>query len=251
VRTIRYQAIAEDLRRRLRAGRFDVAGVLPSEAELSEEYEASRVTVRRALEVLRGEGLVASRQGFGWTVAGEPLRQELRVLATMDAQLSAAGIHPERRILSFGFRPAPARVAEVLGEETVLEVRRLSVADGHPFARVTVWCPEYLGASLSRDDVERASFLEQLPVRLGGAAQTIGAQLVDDEDAGLLQVPPGSPVLVAERVTRSDAGEPVLMSEHVFPAHRTRFDVELPVDDGSLHPAGVRLVDDGRSGPGG
>lgn len=243
VRTIRYQAIADDLRARIGAGEFDLAGVLPSESELSAHYGASRVTVRRALEVLRGERLVESRQGFGWLVAGEPLRQELRVLGTMESQLAAAGITSERRILSFGFVRAPRRVREVLGGRTVLEVRRLNLADGKPFARVTVWCPEHLGASLSRDDVERASFLEQLPVRLGGATQTIGAQIVSDVDAELLGIPAGSPVLVAERVTRSEQGEPVLVSEHVFPGHRTRFDVELAVDDGSLNPAGLRLVD--------
>ena len=106
-----------------------------------------------------------------------------------------------------------------------------------------MWCPESVGAALSRDDVERASFLEQLPVRLGGATQTIGAQVVSDSDAQLLGVPAGSPVLVAQRVTRSDTGEPVLLSEHVFPAHRTRFDVELAVDGGELDPAGLRLID--------
>ncbi len=243
MRTIRYQVIADDLRHRIRAAEFDLSGVLPSEASLSAQYSASRVTVRRALEVLRLEGLVESRQGFGWMVAGEPLRQELHRLGTMEAQLSAAGIRSERRILSFGFVPAPARVRELLGARTVLEVARLNLADGVPIGRVTVWCPEELGASLSRDDVERASFLEQLPVALGGATQMIGAELVGAEDAELLGVPPGSPVLVAERITRNDDGRPVLVSEHVFPAHRMRFAVELPVDDGPMQPAGMRFVE--------
>jgi GntR family transcriptional regulator len=243
VRTIRYQVIADDLRRRIRDAEFDLSGVLPSEARLSSHYAASRVTVRRALEVLRLEGLVESRQGFGWMVAGEPLRQELHHLGTMEAQLSAAGIRSERRILSFGFVAAPTRVRELLGERTVLEVARLNLADGVPIGRVTVWCPEELGASLSRDDVERASFLEQLPVALGGATQMIGAELVGADDAELLGVPPGSPVLVAERITRNDAGRPVLVSEHVFPAHRMQFAVELPVDDGPMQPAGMRFVE--------
>ena len=56
-------------------------------------------------------------------------------------------------------------------------------------------------------------------------------------------MPRSSPVLVVERVTRTAEGQPVLVSEHVFPAHRTRFSVELAVDDGSLTPAGLRLVD--------
>jgi GntR family transcriptional regulator len=243
VRGPRYQQIADELRNRLAAGEFERSGVLPSESVLSQDYEASRVTVRRSLESLRAEGLVDSRQGFGWIVAGEPLRQDLSRLATIEGQLAAAGKRSERKILSFGFREAPARVGEVLGERQVLEVVRVNLADGIPFARVTVWCPERLGATLSRDDVEKTSFLEQLPVELGGATQTIGADVADSSDAHLLGIPEGSPVLAAERITRNSSGRPVLVSEHVFPAHRFRFSVELPVDDGQMNPTGVRLVD--------
>jgi GntR family transcriptional regulator len=243
VRTIRYQQIADELRRRVASGEFDAGGVLPSESALSGQYDASRVTVRRALESLRAEGLVESRQGYGWLVAAEPLRQELSHLSTLDGQLAASGVESTRRILSFGFVAAPPRVRELLGERTVLEVRRLNLADGVPFARVTVWCPESIGASLSRDDVERASFLTQLPVPLGGATQTIGAEAAGEEDAALLGIPVGAPVLVAERITRRAGGGPVLVSVHVFPAHRTRFAVELPVGDDSADPAGLRLVD--------
>ena len=247
MRSIRYQTIADDLRGRLQGQDFASARVLPSESDLSSQYSASRVTVRRALELLRSEGLIESKQGFGWLVAAEPLQQQLSHLGTLDAQLAAAGIRSDRKILSFGFVTAPEHVAAVLGETNLLEVRRLNLADGQAFARVTVWCPEALGSSLSRDDVERASFLEQLPVRIGGATQTIGAELVSEADAELLGVPIGSPVLVAERITRSQDGAAVLMSEHVFPAHRTRFAVELPVglvaEGGSLNPAGMRLLD--------
>jgi GntR family transcriptional regulator len=216
--------------------------VLPSEADLSETYQASRVTIRRALESLRAEGLVESRQGYGWIAAADPLRQDLGRLDTIERQLAAAGIRSERRVLAFQFVPAPPRAQAVLGERTVLEVRRLHLADDEPFARVTVWCPESIGANLSRSDVERASFLEQLPVELGGATQTIGAAACSADDAALLEIPVGSPVLVAERITRSAQGQPVLMSELVFPAHRTQFAVDLPPDDGAL-PPGLRLVE--------
>lgn len=243
-RVIRYRAIAEDLRHRIAAGEMAGGALLPSESELSARYSSSRVTIRRALEALRADGLVDSRQGFGWYVAADPLRQRLGRLGTIEAQLAAAGIRSERRILSFGFIEAPARVAEVLGVGTVLEVRRVNMADDQPFALVTVWCPEALGAQLSRADVERASFLEQLPVQLGGATQTIGAALADRETAAALGIGEGAPVLVAERVTRSSNGEPVLVSRHVFPAHRTEFAVELAAaDDDALAPSGLRLVE--------
>lgn len=244
VRSTRYRIIADDLRERVVGGEFAPGGLLPSEAELTAHYDASRVTVRRALEALRSEHLVESRQGYGWMVSADPLSQPLATLGTLEAQLAASGRRSERRVISFGFVDAPDPVRSVLGERTVLEVRRVHLADGEPFARVTVWCPEHLGAELSRSDVERASFLEQLPVSIGGATQTIGAGGAGAEDAELLGVPVGTPVLVVERITRATEGQPVLMSELVFPAHRTRFVVELPVDDGTL-PSGLRLVSGG------
>jgi GntR family transcriptional regulator len=241
VRSLRYREIADDLRGRVASGDLAPGALLPSEAELSSAYGASRVTVRRALDDLRAEGLVDSRQGFGWFVAGSPLRQALGRLGTIEADLAASGRESSRRVLDFGFVRAPRRAAEVLGADTVLRVRRLNLADGQPFARVTVWCPEALGEGLSRRDVERESFYDLLPVRLGGAVQTIGAAAASATDAALLEVPVGSPVLRCERTTFAAEGAAVLLAEHVFPALRTEFVVDLPSPDASIAPSGLRL----------
>ena len=243
MRPVRYLAIADQLRDRVAQGEFAAGRLLPSESELSAAYDASRVTVRKALEALREEGLVDARQGFGWFVAADPLRQSLGRLGTIEAQLASSGLSPERRVLDFEFVPAPRWVAAELGKGTVLRVRRLNLADGEPFARVTVWCPERLGSALSRDEVERSPFYELLPVEFGGATQTIGAAAASVEDAAVLAIPAGSPVLVCRRVTTSVDGEPVLISEHVFPAHRTEFVVDLPHTERSIAPTGMRLVE--------
>jgi GntR family transcriptional regulator len=243
MRTIRYQQIADVLRARLADGEYGPGRLLPSEAHLGEEFDASRVTIRRALEVLRDAGLVAARQGFGWFVAAAPLRQNLAQLRTIEGQLLDSGIHPERKILAFGFAAAEPHVADVLGAEQVLLVKRLNLADGEPFAVVTVWCPAELGQHLSRAEVERSPFYELLDVPLHGATQTIGADAASAEVARLLHVPPGSPVLRCERVTTDTTGRKVLLSEHIFPAYRTEFVVELPHAEPSLAPSGLRLVE--------
>ena len=240
---MRYQEIAEELRSRLAAGEFGAGRLLPSEAELGAAYAASRITVRRALELLREDGLVDSRQGLGWMVAGDPLRQSLGRLGTIEAQLADAGLGSQRQVLDFGFVAAPPDVLAVLGATRVLEVRRVNLADGEPFARVTVWCPDDLAKGLSLADVERAPFYELLDVELGGATQTIGAAVASEDDAELLHVKPGSAVLVCHRTTRSAAGTAVLYSEHVFPAHRTEFVVDLSHADRSIAPSGLRLVE--------
>jgi len=91
--------------------------------------------------------------------------------------------------------------------------------------------------------VDRQPFYELLGVQLRGAVQTIGAAAADADAAELLQVPVGSPVLRCERITTTVSGEPILLSEFIFPAHRTEFTVELPQAEPSIVPDGLRLVE--------
>lgn len=247
---MRYAEIAADLRDRIAGGALAPGGALESEAELSSRYGASRVTIRRALTLLRNEGLLVSRKGAGWFVAADPVRQDLGRMATIEGALAEAGIAPARRILTFGFEKASAEVADVLGlprGDEVLRVRRLNLAGDEPFAIVTVWVPAEHGAHISRDAVERATFYELLPLRgivLGSATQTISAVAAGREEARLLRVPVGAPLLACRRITRDRAGRPVLYSEHRYPGHRTVFEVEIPrVAAGSAWgPSGVRVL---------
>ncbi len=240
MRHIRYQEIADELRARARTSA--PGSLLPSESELSAEFAASRVTIRRALELVRDDGLIAARQGFGWFISTEPVRQSLERLGTIESQLETSGRDATRQVIEFSFESPPPHVKKLLGCTKVLRVKRVNLADGEPFAVVTVWCPASIGQKLSMDDVERTPFYELLDIELRGATQTIGADSADARLAELLAVPIGAPLLKCQRVTTDLAGHPVLVSEHHFPAHRTEFVVELPHDEPSITPAGLRLV---------
>lgn len=241
MRRIRYQEIADDLRRRARTA--SPGSLLPSESELSAEFSASRVTVRRALELVRDDGLISARQGFGWIVSTEPIRQSLERLGTIESHVETSGRNAARKVIEFSFESPPPHVRELLGPGKVLRVQRLNLADGEPFAVVTVWCPAEIGQQFSMADVERRPFYELIDVELRGATQTIGADSAEQPAADLLGVPVGSPLLRCRRVTTDRAGKPVLVSEHLFPAHRTEFVVELPHDEPTVTPAGLRLVE--------
>jgi GntR family transcriptional regulator len=246
VRKVIYLEIAESLRRKIDSGEYSDGNVLPSEATLGKTHGASRVTIRKALEVLRSEGLVESRQGFGWMVATEPFPQSLDELESIERQLSNSGRKPEREILDFKFVDAPPHVGPVLGER-VLEVARVNLADGQPFGIVVVWCREDLGIDLSRSQVTRSSFYDVLPVVATRATQTIGAELMSDEDAERLHVPAASAALVVRRTTFAGDDQAILMSEHRFPGHLTEFVAELSraqAEDANGAP-GLRLVEEG------
>jgi GntR family transcriptional regulator len=228
---VRYLDVAAALRSRIAGG--DV-GPLPSEAELGTEFGVSRVTVRRALESLRDEGLVTSRRGAGWFVAVDPVRQPLGRVTTVEAALEAAGARSSRRVLEFAFEPASADIAKVLtlaSDDEVLRVTRLNLAGDEPFAIVTVWIAGVLGAHLSRADVERSTFYELLPrldVEPGRVVQTITAVAATRAEARRLGVPTGSPLLACRRITYDRGGHAVIVAEHRYAAHSTAFEVEFP-----------------------
>lgn len=247
---MRYMELAAALRERIGAGAYGDGGAIESEADLGRTYVVSRVTVRRALEELRREGLLTSRKGAGWFVVCDPVRQTLGRVFTIESALAEAGIVPRRQVLAFAFQPAPADIAAGLalppGAE-VLRVQRLNLAGEEPFAIVTVWVPEQLGAQLSRAEVERSTFYDLLPLRgveLASATQTIAAVAATDEEAALLRIPADSPLLACRRVTRDRAGRPVLLSDHRYPGHRTEFEVEFPHLSAGTEwgPSGLRVL---------
>lgn len=237
----RYQELANQVRARVKAGEFGRGTLLPSEANLAKAYGVSRLTVKRSLDLLRREHMIEARRGFGWFVPGAVLKHSLPELGTIEQQTAKSGAEPMRQVLEFAFAEADDYVSSVLQCDVVLRTVRLNFANNEPVAKVTTWCPEQLGADLSRTDVEKRSLYDLLPVEIGRATQTIRAVAVTKGDAQLLGVPVGSPCLASERVTYALDGRPVLYAVAVFAGHLTEYVVELEKVGHSSDPS-VRLA---------
>src|SRR4029450_8422968 len=96
------------LRRLVSGGEIGPGRLLPSESELAKGHRASRVTIRKALAQLKHDGIVDSRQGFGWYVVGAPLRQSLRDMTTIERQIRDAGRGASRALARFALKHTPA-----------------------------------------------------------------------------------------------------------------------------------------------
>jgi GntR family transcriptional regulator len=66
-----WRRVADDLRRRIESGEFPPGGPLPSLTSLAEQYDVGRTTARKAVDALRGDGLVESVRGWGTFVRRE------------------------------------------------------------------------------------------------------------------------------------------------------------------------------------
>ncbi len=125
-----YLRIADALRQRILSGGHPVGDLLPSENELSDAYRTSRVTVRKAFQILESEGYIKARQGKGYIV--QPPRHALFTLIFGDEESRR-----EYRCLEVRVIPPPAHVARSLaleGDTPVIAIRRILEREGVPLA---------------------------------------------------------------------------------------------------------------------
>jgi GntR family transcriptional regulator len=250
----RFAAIAHDLRERIALGEFGEVGALDSESQLCSRYAVSRPTVRRALEVLRDEGLVDSRHGAGWFVTGSAFHQRLAIGSFRHAAsaVAEAGKTIDRRVVDFGYRPASLSLARSLGVDEgaeVLSARSLRTVDGEGLDVVREWVPADLAGPVSRDAATRPGIWETLTRhghRIATVRQVVTAGLASEADAGLLEVAPGDALLLVRRFATDPTGRVLALSDHRYLAQRFALEVEFSSGPSGTaatgEPTGIRAV---------
>jgi GntR family transcriptional regulator len=242
LRQYRYLAIADEIRAQLNDGSLEPGALLPTESQLAATYEASRVTVRKALQSLRIAGLVEARRGYGWSVLQPPIR---RTLATrgFEEPLTRAGVAVERKVLDFALVNPEDEVREALECDRVLYVKLVTIADGVPVAAISVWLPEELAQEITPASWRSGgSVYDVLPdITLGHTSQSIAARLPTEPEAELLQIAANTPVLLSRRVSKDATGTPVLLAHLVYPSNIMEFVVEVPGGETEIISAGPEL----------
>lgn len=212
-----YRRIQRDISESITAGQHPPGSRLPSEAALAERYGVTRMTVRQAIGGLITDGLVTRKQGSGtYVLATAQAQRVLNRLTGFSEDMRAQGHHATSSELRRGEVEAPAAVQQQLElneRAHVVVVERLRHLDGEPVAVHCAWLPLWLAPEIARHPLQGESLyavLEQeLGVRLNSARQRITATLATDQQASLLDVPPISPLLFTQRLTRDDNNRPV------------------------------------------
>ncbi|NKQ53676.1 GntR family transcriptional regulator [Amycolatopsis sp. K13G38] len=205
---------------------------IPSERELAERYEVSRLTVRSAIGKLVEEGLLTRARGKGTFTAARRMELQLYLMSFTD-DMRRRGLVPTTEVLDRTTEIPPATTASALGlghGRPAYRLVRLRRADGVPLALERGWyhparVPELLDLDLT------ASLYEQIArhhgVRFDHARQTVWAEVADRETARLLGIRAGSPLLAFRRISTT-RGEPV---EDITSWYRAdRYQVSMDLD---------------------
>jgi GntR family transcriptional regulator len=215
----------------IQAGILRPGDLLGTERDIGERYDVSRATVRKALDELSRSGQVVRITGRGTFVAEPALNAHSPHLLSLTEELVQRGIVPGARVLAFGPIDAPSDVAVALGcrgGDQVLHVRRLRTADDLPVIVVD----HYLHPTvrLAEEDLEQSLYetLEgRVGVRLQEALHTVRAGSASAEEAVLLDIQEGEPVLRFERTTLSAHGKPVVFERGTASSTHYEYSVHL------------------------
>lgn len=219
-----YIQLKDSLVADIRSGHYRAHQRLPSERELSERFQVSRMTARQALLDLARDGVVYTRMGKGTFVAETKIDQQLRALTGFTEDVRARGGRPSSRVLEARVIPALPEIAAALrlmpGAE-VIKLARLRLADDVPLAIETAYLPFALCPNLLHHDFSATSLYRVLEdeygLKLVDAEQTIEAALAEPRELELLRLSAPAAVLRIQRLTFASNGVPV---EYVLSTYR-------------------------------
>ena len=226
-----YQQIYEDIKSAIKDGVYKVDEKIPSEAELSEEYGVSRITVRRAIEDLCADGYLTKMQGRG-TFVGKP--HIMRRLSQSKATRSfseicrEAGVTPGAHLIERQIVPVRPDEQEFFGlrpDALLIYVHRVRTADGLGVCDENMFVPYDDGRDLLTLPLEDTSLFDAIEQATGHRPASnedwnITAVKATTDQASLLGISVGDPLLRTHVSFVDDEGRPVCMGRHYFVGSR-------------------------------
>lgn len=209
-----YQQIKGLILQSLQAGEWKPGEAIPSEMELAARFRVSQGTVRKAIDELAAENLVVRRQGKGTFVAThaeQHVRYRFLKLVPDSGDRDSEG-PAERAVLECRRIRASAELARALELRTgdpVVQVRRVLSFGGVPTILEDIWLPGNAFKGLTAEQMAGyqgptyAMFELEFGVRMVRAEEKIRAVAADAQQAQLLAVAAGSPLLSVERLAHT------------------------------------------------
>ncbi|MDX1617911.1 MAG: GntR family transcriptional regulator [Balneolaceae bacterium] len=219
----RHEQISDWLRAKIADGAYETGDQLPSESQLSDKFEVSRVTVRHALKTLENEGVIYRRQGLGSFVDEADGEQPLVCLTDFEEDMKRAGLRAGSRVIRKEIEEADPRIATKLDLDegtSVVRLDRVRLADGEPVAFDKTWLTMFYGQLLEEHNLETETIyaiLEdeyQIPILKG--QYNIKAANADAYLARHLSVEPNAALLLIDRLSISTGDKKIYYQQRYY-----------------------------------
>ncbi len=142
-----YMQLREILREKIEMEEYAPCSMLPSEAELANDYAISRQTVHNAIDALVNEGLLRRAPGKGVFVLGKRMNRDLEVLEGFTQTMLERNVVPSVKVIRKQLRPAGEKYAMMFGirpEDEIFYMKRLCYGNSEPVSLEEIFVPKYV-----------------------------------------------------------------------------------------------------------
>ncbi len=230
----KYVLISNDIRKKILEGVYQANEQIPFEKDLCVEYDASKMTVKKALDMLVTEGLIIKRRGYG-TFVKDLSRDEIERIAVANQFRGTTALNVGKEvkstILEFQVVEASNPVKNKLNmkeDSFVYDIYRVRYIDGRPEVMEKMYMPIDLIPGLKKNNIEGSIYEyieEDLGLKIQSGHRSISVRKATDLEQQYLEIEPGDPVAVAEQIAYFDTG---VAFEYSISVHRyDSFSVEF------------------------
>jgi GntR family transcriptional regulator len=242
--------VADDIRIRIERHELAPGEQLPTLEQLAAQHRCSLAVVRKAIDLLKQQGLVITVQGRGTFVRDRPHARRHGIerysrsrwaagTAVLVAEAREQGRSAEQIIRELAEVPAPEPVAERLGIELGTPVwvrRRTTLIDGRPNQLADSYYDLALvdGTPIKQEDTGPGggfARLEESGIRLGRIREDISVRMPTGPETIALELPPGTPVIDLARTTCDTDGRPIEVMLAVIAGDMATFSYDFAIPD--------------------
>lgn len=191
---------------------FEVGELIPSESELEKIYNVSRTTIRKAIEMLHNEGLVYIQQGKGTEVLDCKITQNLNYVTSFSETMKEKGCDVSVKDITIDFVVPHEAVYKYLridpnSKRKLVRIYRVITSNNKPIAIMTNFLIPDLVKGIEKESRNIQSLYAILEskynIKIDSAVEYIKATGASPDEAEILEIPTGSPLLFNKRITFS------------------------------------------------
>lgn len=224
-----HQQLYTELRSKIQAGAWQPGDLIPAESELTRNYKMSRITVRTALDQLVKDGFIDRFAGRGSFVkATEP--ETINCLTSFTDHMLSLGRTPSTKLVKL------ERLSQInphfpfSANDVIVMIERLRKVDGEPAALMRSYIPEKLVQGISVNHFKETGREQSLlfvlehhfDIVLDKGEEQLAATCVSEDDAPLLSLAEGSPIVQKTCLVRNISGETVIYETALWSMPQTQ-----------------------------
>lgn len=219
-----YQQLANIIKQQINKGILKENDKILTAPELSEKYDVSRITVKKAVDLLAEEGILVKQQGKGTFVATRKLLRTSGSFMGFTQLCEVQGYKASSEVLKVDFIIAPISDVEKLNlqeEERIIRIIRVRKVDGVPVIIEESHFPTRYSFLLSEDLTGSINkHLNKHGVNINQGIKTINICYASEEEAKILDVQPKQALILQNDFNKDENNIPVHTCKQIINADR-------------------------------